>query len=123
MKELGEAKFILGMEIDHDLRARTLMIKQTRYIDNVAKRFGQENAKSVDNPCASGLKLSKEQSPRTDSERAEMRSRPYRSLIGCLLYITTCTRPDVAFVVTQLSRFLENPGLLHWKLQFACFDT
>ncbi|GMF31993.1 unnamed protein product [Phytophthora fragariaefolia] len=44
-----------------------------------------------------------------------MRSRLYRSLVGCLLYITTCTRPDVAFVVTQLSRFLENPGLQHWK--------
>ncbi|KAI9907671.1 hypothetical protein PsorP6_002969 [Peronosclerospora sorghi] len=44
-----------------------------------------------------------------------MRLRPYRSLIGCLLYITTCTRPDVPYMVTQLSRFLENPGLLHWK--------
>ncbi|OWY90505.1 polyprotein [Phytophthora megakarya] len=44
-----------------------------------------------------------------------MRSKPYRSLIGCLLYITTCTRPDVAYVVTQLSRFLDNPGLEHWR--------
>ncbi|KAI9905230.1 hypothetical protein PsorP6_013904 [Peronosclerospora sorghi] len=44
-----------------------------------------------------------------------MRLRPYRYLIGCLLYITTCTRPDFAYMVTQLSRFLENPGLLHWK--------
>lgn len=50
MKELSEAKFILGMEIDHDLRAGTLMIKRTRYIDDVAKRFSQENAKFVDNP-------------------------------------------------------------------------
>ncbi|GMF35814.1 unnamed protein product [Phytophthora fragariaefolia] len=113
MKELGPAKFILGMEIDYDQNAGTLMIKQTRYIDDVAERFGQQNAKTVDNPCTSNLKLSKKQSPGT--ERAEMRSRPYRSLIGCLLYITTCTRPDVAFVVTQLSRFLGNPGLQHWK--------
>ncbi|KAL7993989.1 hypothetical protein Plhal703r1_c58g0163321 [Plasmopara halstedii] len=44
-----------------------------------------------------------------------MRSRPYRSLIGCLLYISTCTRPDIAYIVTQLSRFLENPGLSHWN--------
>ncbi|POM80562.1 Integrase catalytic core protein [Phytophthora palmivora] len=103
------------MEIDHNLEAGTLMIKQTRYIDDVTERFGQQNAKPVDNPCASGLKLSKEQSPGTDVERTEMRSRPYHSLIGCLLYITTCTRPDVAYVVTQLSRFLENPGQQHWK--------
>uniref|UniRef100_A0AAV1VDZ4 Polyprotein n=1 Tax=Peronospora matthiolae TaxID=2874970 RepID=A0AAV1VDZ4_9STRA len=115
MKELGPAKFILGMEIDHNMTAGTLMIKQTRYIDDVAKRFGQENAKSVDNQCATGLKLSKSQSPATDEERRKMQSRPYRSLIGCLLYITTCTRPDISFVVTQLSRFLENPGAQHWN--------
>ena len=44
-----------------------------------------------------------------------MKSRPYRSLIGFLMYITTCMRPDIAFVVTRLSRFLENPGTQHWK--------
>ncbi|CAI5723452.1 unnamed protein product [Peronospora farinosa] len=32
-----------------------------------------------------------------------------------MLYITTCTRPDVAYIITQLSRFLENPGQQHWK--------
>ncbi|OWY96873.1 polyprotein [Phytophthora megakarya] len=44
-----------------------------------------------------------------------MRSKQYRSLIGCLFYITTCTRPDVAYVVTQLSRFLHKPGLEYWR--------
>ncbi|OWZ17077.1 hypothetical protein PHMEG_0009024 [Phytophthora megakarya] len=41
MKELGEAKFILEMEIDHDHSATTLMIKHTRYIDDVVTRFSQ----------------------------------------------------------------------------------
>ncbi|OWZ06002.1 LOW QUALITY PROTEIN: polyprotein [Phytophthora megakarya] len=115
MIELGAAAFILGMEIDHDKEVGTLMIKQARYIGDVAERFGQRDAKRVDNPCAYNLKVSKTQSPGTDAERAEMRSKPYRSLIGRLLYITTCTRPDVAYVVTQLSRFLDNPGLEHWR--------
>ncbi|KAG2773013.1 Copia protein [Phytophthora cactorum] len=110
MKELGEAKFILGMEIDHNRTAGSLMIKQTRYVDDVVKRFNQEHSKTVVNPCETGMKLSKLQSPATNAERDDMRSKPYRSLIGCLLYITTCTRPDVAYIVTQLSRFLENPG-------------
>ncbi|KAE9007452.1 hypothetical protein PR001_g16969 [Phytophthora rubi] len=115
MKDLGAATFILGMEIDHDTDAGTLMTKQTRYIDDVVERFGQQSAKPVDNPCASGMKLSKTQSPGTVEDRAEMQSRPYRSLIGCLLYITTCIRPDIAYLVTQLSRCLENPGLQHWR--------
>ena len=92
-----------------------LMIKKTQYIGDVVKRFNQQNAKSVENPCASDMMLSKLRSPTTKEECAEMKSRPYRSLIGCLMYITTCTRPDIAFVVTQLSRFLENPGTQHWK--------
>ncbi|CAI5723456.1 unnamed protein product [Peronospora farinosa] len=115
MKELGEVKFILGMEIDHDRNDSTLMIRQTRYIDDVVCRFNQDEAKAVVNPCESGLKLSKIQSPATDAEIEEMQSKPYRSLIGCMLYITTCTRPDVAYIITQLSRFLENPGQQHWK--------
>ncbi|OWY99374.1 polyprotein [Phytophthora megakarya] len=100
MKKLDAAKFILGMEIDHDKEVKTLMIKQTRYIDDVAERFGQRDAKRVDNPCASNLKVSKTPSPRTDAERAELRSKRYHSLIGCLLYITI---------------FLDNPGLGHWR--------
>ena len=69
----------------------------------------------MDNPCAVGMKLLSAQSPTTEEGRLAMRSKPYRSLIGCLPYITTCTRPDIAYVVTQLSRFLEKPGLQHWS--------
>ncbi|KAE9159402.1 hypothetical protein PF002_g32867 [Phytophthora fragariae] len=47
MKELGETKSILGMEIDHDRMAGTLMIKQSRYIDDVTNRFNQQDAKAV----------------------------------------------------------------------------
>lgn len=85
MKELGPATFILGMEIDHDEAAGTLMIKQTRYIDDMAERFGQQNATLVSNPCASRMKLTNMQSPGTVKERVQMQSRPYRSFIGCLL--------------------------------------
>uniref|UniRef100_A0AAV1URM1 Reverse transcriptase Ty1/copia-type domain-containing protein n=1 Tax=Peronospora matthiolae TaxID=2874970 RepID=A0AAV1URM1_9STRA len=42
MKELRPEKFFLGMEIDHDMTIGTLMIKQTRCIDDVANWFGQE---------------------------------------------------------------------------------
>ncbi|GMF50849.1 unnamed protein product [Phytophthora fragariaefolia] len=44
-----------------------------------------------------------------------MRPKPYRSLIGCLLSITTRSLPGIAFVVTQLSRFLGNPEQQHWS--------
>ncbi|KAJ8525275.1 hypothetical protein ON010_g15839 [Phytophthora cinnamomi] len=47
MKEFGETKFILGIEINHDYSAKTLVIKQTRCIDDVVKRFYQQDAKLV----------------------------------------------------------------------------
>ena len=55
IKERGKAEFILGIEINHNRSSRTLMIKETRYIDDVVKQFGQNDAKNVDNPCAVGM--------------------------------------------------------------------
>lgn len=78
MKDFGEAKFILGMEINRDNSANTLMINQTRYIDNVVKRFNQQDAKDVENPCEANLKMSKKRSPSLLSEQQDMRSKPNR---------------------------------------------
>ena len=44
-----------------------------------------------------------------------MESIPYRSAIGSLLYLATCTRPDLAAAVSELSKFSQNPGLAHWE--------
>lgn len=115
IKQLGAAKFILGMEILYDPSAKTLHVKQAHYIRELIERFNQVDAKSVDNPSEVGLKLSKEHAPTTLDEIAEMRNTPFRSLIGCLLYVASCTRPDNAYAVCRLSRFPENPGHLHWK--------
>lgn len=56
MKGSGVAKFILAMEIDYNKNTGTLMIKRTRYIDDVVKRFNQQNTKIVENPCAADTK-------------------------------------------------------------------
>ena len=41
-------------------------------------------------------------------------TKPYRALIGSLIYVTV-TRPDIAVSVSQLSRYLENPQEAHWN--------
>ena len=40
---------------------------------------------------------------------------PYRSAIGSLLYLATCTRPDLTVAVSALSKFSQNPGIAHWE--------
>ena len=40
---------------------------------------------------------------------------PYRSAIGSLMYLATCTRPNLAALVSELSKFNQNPGIAHWE--------
>ena len=51
--------------------------------------------------------------PTTDEEKIEMSCIPYRSTVGCLMYLMVATRPDIAVAVGVASQFLENPG--HWS--------
>ncbi|TMW59504.1 hypothetical protein Poli38472_004573 [Pythium oligandrum] len=114
IKELGPVKHLLGMEIVYDRVKRYLSINQAQYVKTLVERFNQQSCRDVTNPCEQSLKLSKADGPRDDQQKAEMSKRPYRSLIGCLQYVAQCTRPDIAFAVTHLSRFMENPGPRHW---------
>ena len=57
IKELGTTKFILGMEVKNDSKARILTIKKTRYIDDVVQQFNHHDAKEVVNSCEAGLSL------------------------------------------------------------------
>lgn len=40
---------------------------------------------------------------------------PYVSLVGSLIFAMVCTRPDIAYSVGVLSRFMANPGKAHWE--------
>jgi hypothetical protein len=59
--------------------------------------------------------LTKEDCPQTPEELEYMRSVPYLSAVGSLMYLAVGTRPDIAFAVGALSRFNANPGRVHWK--------
>ena len=44
-----------------------------------------------------------------------MQKIPYASVVGSLMYAQVCTRPDIAYIVGMLGRYLSNQGLDHWK--------
>ncbi|KAE9200534.1 hypothetical protein PF005_g15311 [Phytophthora fragariae] len=108
-KDLGKARFILGIEIDYDMERRTSGISQKAYTESIIKKFGQENAKSCLTPLEPGVNLTKADEPQTEEDRAKMKSKPYRSLVGSLMYLACGTRPGISVAVAKLSRFLENP--------------
>ncbi|XP_022149979.1 riboflavin biosynthesis protein PYRR, chloroplastic-like [Momordica charantia] len=53
--------------------------------------------------------------PTTPEEIKIMRKVPYQSAIGSLMYAMMCTRPDICFAVSMISRYQSNPGQPHWK--------
>ena len=52
--------------------------------------------------------------PKTQEEREKMRNCPYASAIGSLMYAMLCTRPDICYVVSIVSRYQSNPSPEHW---------
>ena len=113
LKDLGDARHILGMELNYDRKSRKLNLCQAASVSRMVQKFNQVDSKEVVNPCVVGQFLAK--TSESNEEKLNTEKRPYRSLVGSLLYIATCTRPDIAFAVCQLSRHLENPSDEHWK--------
>ncbi|KAL5745430.1 hypothetical protein ACOSP7_026576 [Xanthoceras sorbifolium] len=115
MKDLGAAKQILGMRIKRDTKSETLLLSQAEYIKKVLSRFNMQDAKPVSTPLGVHFRLSKEQSPKTEEERTHMAKVPYASAIGSLMFAMVCTRPDIAQAVGAVSRYMNNPGKIHWE--------
>lgn len=115
MKDLGAAKKILGMEIYRNRQAGKLYLSQKSYILKVLERFGMSNAKHEKVPLAAHFKLSSKQCPNSEDESEYMSQIPYSSAVGSLMYAMICTRPDISYAVSVVSRFMANPGKEHWR--------
>ena len=114
MKDLGEANFVLGIEIHRDRDHKFLGLSQKAYVDRVLERFGKESCKPGVAPIFKGDKLNKDQCPKNDVEKATIKDIPYCSVVGSLMYSAVCTRPDIAYAVSVLGRYLANLRNEHW---------
>ena len=107
MKDLGNLRWILGMEVRRIRDMRILEISQTAYIDRVLERFGMANCKPVSTPAEGVLmRLDNAHQGNVDGE--------YMSLVGSVLYAAMVTRPDIAYAVQTLGRHLQASGSEHW---------
>lgn len=114
MKDLGDANHFLGMRIKRNRKKGILELSQELYIQKVLQRFNMLGGKAVSTPLPSNLKLSKDDSPKSDAEKKEMAKVPYSSAVGSLMFAMIATRPDIAFAVGMVSRYMANPGKKHW---------
>ncbi|CAI7828560.1 unnamed protein product [Closterium sp. NIES-53] len=102
--DLGELRSYLGLQITRDRARRTIILTQSYMVQQVLQRFGFTLSSAHATPLATGHSLS---APPSD-ESVEP-SGPYPELVGCLMYLMTCTRPDLAYPLGLLARYVA-PG-------------
>ena len=115
ISDLGEAKFCLGIAIKHKRSTRSIFLSQHALINQVVAKFGLTDAHPVSILMDPSLKLSCNIDAPASKEDAQcLQAIPYHALIGSLMYIAMGTHPDIAFMVQQLSQYLDCYGLTHW---------
>ncbi|CAI7806259.1 unnamed protein product [Closterium sp. NIES-54] len=120
--DLGELRSYLGLQITRDRARRTITLTQSHMVHQVLQRFGFQFSSPHPTPLSTSHSLL---APPSD-ESVEP-SGPYPELVGCLMYLMTCTRPDLAYPLSLLARYVApgRHGKVHWDaakrvLRYLC---
>ena len=115
MKDLGKTKFYLSLQIEHF--SNGVLAHQSTYIKKVLKHFYMYKAQSL-----SSLMVVRSLDVKKDSFRHWEKDEellglevPYLSVIGALMYLANCIRPNIAFFVNSLARYSFAPTRKHWN--------
>ena len=106
MKDMGLADVILGIKISR--ASNELILSQTHYVDKILGKFNKDDNTVPKTPLDTSIYLSKNKGEGIFQVK-------YARIIGSLMYLTSCTRPDLAYTVSKLSRYTNNLGTVHWK--------
>ncbi|PNX72588.1 copia LTR rider, partial [Trifolium pratense] len=115
MKNPGNAKRILGMDILRDRSKGDLFLSHHDYLKKVVERFRMTDSKVMNTPLDHHSKLSIKQCPQSEDERKKMESTPFASGVGSIMYDMVCSRPDLSYAISVVSWFMANPGQVHWQ--------
>jgi hypothetical protein len=109
-RDLGEAQQYLGIKITRNRGSRTLELSQELMTTELISRYGLYECKTRSSPLTPSVKLC-----RDDGEHLDKEASPYSQLIGSLMYLSVCTRPDIAYAVGALARYMSCPSMEHWQ--------
>ncbi|KAF3706927.1 Copia protein Gag-int-pol protein Copia VLP protein Copia protease [Channa argus] len=83
-------------------------MSQEKYVSKILNRFNMQDCKPRETPCELKLDF-------TENAKKMNNPRMYREAVGSLIYLSTCTRPDLSFVVSKLSQHFAEPTEAHWN--------
>ena len=105
MADLGRMSYFLGLQVLQ--RSEGIYVSQQKYAQEVLNRFNMDRCNAVHNPIVPGFKMMKDGGIKVDGTL-------YKQIVGSLMYLTA-TRPDMMYVVSLISRYMEQPIELHLK--------
>ena len=106
MKDLGQLRYCLGIVCEQ--RTGCIKLNQRPYIDNLVRRFGLDKACGVSTPADACVKLVAE-----DGISQPADPRLFQQIVGSLQYAAGGTRPDIAYAVSSVAKFCNQPTELH----------
>ena len=86
-----------------------ITLLQSHYVEKILSHFGYSDCKPSATPHDPSVRIRKFEGTAIDQLR-------YSQVVGSLMYLACATRPDISFVVCKLSRFVSNPGDVHWHI-------
>ena len=94
MKDLGEAEVILGIKIIRTPNG--LKLSQEHYIEKILRKFEHFDCKPLSTPYDPSSQLKK-------NRKHSVAQIEYAHIIGSLMYLMNCTRPDIAYAIGRLN--------------------
>ena len=104
----GTVGVYLGNRIHTDPSKLTVEVNQSEYVDELLARFDKTDCNPVSTPLVARLTEQSDTSFLSDADHAI-----YRNMVGSMLYLACWSRPDIAFAVSELSRFVSKPTQTH----------
>ncbi|CAI7920977.1 unnamed protein product [Closterium sp. NIES-54] len=120
--DLGELRSYLGLQITRDRAQRTITLTQSHMVQQVLQRFDFTYSSPQATPLSTRHSLST-----LPSDESVEPSGLYPELVGCLMCLMTCTRPDLAYPLSILARYVapgrhrpEHMGAAKRVLRYLC---
>jgi hypothetical protein len=106
----GAIRTYLGFEIKRNLCDGTTVLSQKHYAEDILRTFGFWDAHPLSTILVPHSRLSKDDCDPSPDRAFHLR---YRGIVGSLGYLVNMTHPNLAFAYSELSKYVQSPGLTH----------
>ena len=107
---IGNGEIFVGIQIERDRVNKTLFLHQEAYTKKILSRFKMSESKTVSTPADPNVKLMP-----NENDTIESHNIPFREAVGSLMFLAVVTRPDIAFAVNSVSKYLSDHNDSHWQ--------